>query len=459
MKNLLLVTFISISTSLQAKITLPSIFADHMVLQQQSEVSIWGWADPREEITIIANWDGQVVKTAGDNYANWKASLKTPKAGGPFSITIIGQNTIVLEDVLIGEVWICSGQSNMEWSVRHAIKNGEEEAMMANYPAIRLFEVSKRAAEVPQQDVGGKWEACSPTTMPDFSAVAYFFGRHLFNELKVPIGLIHSSWGGTPVEAWMNPKVLEGNERLLASAAKIPVMPWCPEKLGSTYNSMIAPLIPFAIKGAIWYQGETNVANHEEYAELFSKMIGNWREEWDNEFPFYYVQIAPYNYGTEDVGVYIREAQMQSMSVPNTGMVVISDIGNIKDIHPLNKQDVGKRLGNWALAKTYGKTGITYSGPIYKSMKIERGKIRISFDYADSGLMVKDGPLTHFTIAGEDQKFVEAQAEIEGNDVLVSAPGVKRPKAVRFGWSNTAEPNLFNQAGLPASAFRTDDWD
>lgn len=441
---------------LSATISLPAIFGDHMVLQQEDEVKIWGWGSPLEAVSVMCSWNGEIQRDTTDNFANWSVSIKTPKAGGPHTLTIIGSNTIVLEDVLIGEVWLCSGQSNMEWSVKHGIDDGMQEAFEADYPGIRLFHVEKRAADVPQLDLDGEWEACSPQSMAGFSSVAYFFGRQLYRELGVPIGLIHSSWGGTPAESWMNPEELAKNERLASAAKKINPMPWCPHLPGATYNAMLAPLIPFPIAGAIWYQGETNTANHDTYQELFSEMIGNWRTEWDREFPFYYVQIAPYRYGTEEVGVAVREAQRRTLSVKNTGMVVISDIGNLTDIHPRNKQDVGKRLANWALARTYEKEGITYSGPLFQKMAREGNKARVYFEHAEGGLMSKDGPPTHFEVAGQDGKFMPATAEIDGSTVVLQSKDVKRPVSVRFAWDNMAEPNLFNQAGLPASCFRSD---
>ncbi|MEM7368493.1 MAG: sialate O-acetylesterase [Bacteroidota bacterium] len=451
-----LLLMVSSFSTVLATISLPAVYGDHMVLQQQEEVLLWGWGSPLEQLSVIGSWDGKVHRDTTDNHANWHVTLQTPKAGGPYTITIIGSNTLVLEDVMIGEVWLCSGQSNMEWSVMHGIQNGTQEAFEANHPGIRLFHVEKRSADVPQLDVVGKWASCTPESMAGFSAVAYFFGRNLQQDLKIPIGLIHSSWGGTPAEAWINQEVLARNERLAKAAEKIKPMPWCPNRPGTTYNAMLAPLIPFPIAGAIWYQGETNTANHESYQELFSAMIDNWRSEWQRDFPFYYVQIAPFRYGQKEVGVAIREAQRKTLATSKTGMVVISDIGNIKDIHPRNKQDVGKRLAAWALSNTYQKEGIVYSGPLYQKMEREGNKIRVYFDHAEGGLVSRNGTLTHFEIAGEDGTFVPAKAEIDGATILVQAGEIRRPQAVRFAWDNVAEPNLFNQAGLPASSFRSD---
>ncbi len=452
---LLIISFIDI----QAKVSLPAIFSSHMVLQQNSEVKIWGWANPLENVKVIGSWDNDTVKMTANNQAKWWVTLKTPSAGGPYLITFAGNDTITLKDVMIGEVWLCSGQSNMEMSASWGINNEAQEVSEANYPNIRLFQVDKRASEFPQLDVAGTWKACTPSSMKDFSAAGYFFGRDLYKNLNVPIGLINSSWGGTPAETWVNPDTISSDKVISEAAKKISdKMPWCPGKPGKTYNSMISPLIPFKIAGVIWYQGEANTANPETYSQLFSTLINDWRNEWNEEFPFYYVQIAPYNYDTPFAGVLVREAQLKCLSLPKTGMVVISDIGNLTNIHPKDKQDVGKRLANWALAKTYNKKGISYSGPIYRSMKIEGNKIHLYFDHAESGLIARGGSLVNFQIAGNDSIFVPAKAEIDDTTVVVFSDKVQNPAAVRYAWENAVDPNLFNKGGLPASSFRTDNW-
>ncbi|MDB5261486.1 MAG: sialate O-acetylesterase, partial [Adhaeribacter sp.] len=315
-----------------------------------------------------------------------------------------------------------------------------------------------KTADGPQLNTEGQWVVCTPQTMPDFSAIGYFFGQRLHENLKVPVGLINSSWGGTPAEVWVNPKTVIDNQVLASAAAKLTDVPYGPVKPGKAYHAMIAPLIPFRLAGALWYQGESNITSPQTYAQLLPALIQNWRTEWGNEFPFYFVQIAPYNYGENTNGALLRDAQRQTLAVPKTGMVVISDIGNIKDIHPRNKIPVGQRLANWALHNTYGKKDIIYSGPLYKSMKTEGNRIKLYFEHAGPGLVVKGKELTDFEIAGTDQQFVKAKAKIVGQTVVVQASSVKNPVAVRFGWTNTAEPNLFNKAGLPASSFRTDDW-
>jgi len=447
------------SSPFSSKTSLPSIFSDGLVLQRNSEVTIWGWDRPGEKISVTGTWDDKKIRTKTNSDSCWWVKLKTPSAGGPFKIMIRGSNGILLNEVLIGEVWLCSGQSNMEWSARMGIDNGAQEIQEADYETIRLFKVKRNSADVPQLDCEGVWTRCTPASMKDFSAVAYFFGRHLFNNIKMPIGLIDSSWDGTPIEDWMNPKIIYDSEEFSTAFAKFPDLPWCPSGPGLTYNAMIVPLIPYKIAGVIWYQGETNTLNPIEYRRLFPALIANWRQVWREEFPFYYVQIGPYKYDKPFAGVLIREAQQMASSIPNTGMVVISDIVSNDDIHPKNKKDVGIRLANWALSSTYGKQDIPVSGPLFKDMKIEGNKIHVFFDYAENGLICKGENLTHFQIAGKDKKFVNARADIEGSSVLTHSKDIDKPLAVRFAWSNSAIPNLFNVEGLPASCFRTDDWE
>ena len=459
-KLFLLISFPMIfMISARARVSLPAIFGDHMVLQQQSEVTVWGWADPIEGIAVSVSWDTAVARTKTDNYARWMVTIKTQAAGGPYTVTIAGNDTIILHNVMIGEVWLCSGQSNMEMSAAWGINNAEREIKEANYPNIRLFQVTKQAATDKQIDLSGSWAVCTPASMKNFSATGYFFGRKLNKELNIPIGLINSSWGGTAAETWINPEVIAGNGELSEATRKISdTAPWCPGKPGSTYNSMIYPILNFRIAGVIWYQGETNTANAESYTDIFSALIKDWRTEFNKNLPFYYVQIAPYPYGRSFEGALVREAQSKCLSVPNTGMVVISDIGNLKDIHPKDKQDVGLRLANWALANTYDQQGISFSGPVYREMKISKNKVTLYFDFAEHGLVARDGSLTGFQVAGSDKIFVDAGAKIDGSTVIVSSPKVKEPVAVRFAFTNTSEPNLFNVEGLPASCFRTDDW-
>ena len=448
-----------LATAASADVRLPKVIGSQMVLQRDMAVPIWGWADPGEKVTVTLG-DCKVETTACEK-GKWSVKLAAMKAGGPHTITVAGKNTVTLEDVLVGEVWVCSGQSNMQWSVQ-ASNNAAEEIAAAEYPKMRLFTVARKVAEEPLDDCEGNWAACTPETVPGFTAVGYFFGRALHKEVGVPVGLINTSWGGTLAEAWTS------NEGLLVDDDFKPILdraavfnPKTPNQASNLYNGMLKPLIPFGIRGAIWYQGESNVSRAQQYRKLFPAMITDWRKNWDQgDFPFLYVQLAPFRYGKQDPTccAELWEAQLATLALPNTGMAVTTDIANIKDIHPKNKQDVGTRLALWALANTYGEK-IVYSGPLYKSMSVDGNKVCLKFDHTGGGLVAKGGPLTHFTIAGADQKFVPATATIDGNAIVVTSDQVAKPVAVRFAWRDDAEPNLFNAEGLPASPFRTDDFE
>jgi sialate O-acetylesterase len=357
-----------------AGITLPSVFSDNMVLQQNSEASIWGWGNAGELVKIVAGWNSaDTITVKADNSARWETSLKTVDAGGPYSIQILGSSAVELKNVMLGEVWICSGQSNMEWSVNMGIDNGEEEASKADHPGIRIFHIPKKGAEYPQQDCDAAWKVCTPETMRTTSAVGYFFARELHKNLNVPVGIIVSAWGGTPAEVWIEKSRIENvpglNENKYALSYD-----WWPGEPGVLYNSMIYPVVPYGIAGAIWYQGESNVSNHQVYASLMKTLIENWRSDFKKDFPFYFVQIAPYSYGEEGTSEYVREQQAKvEKEVLNTGMVVVSDlVDNINDIHPRNKLDVGKRLARVALAETYHRQVGAYKSPMFESMQIEK---------------------------------------------------------------------------------------
>ena len=438
------------ASSSVAAIKLPSVIGDNMVLQRDRAVPIWGWAEKGEEVTV--EFAGQTVSDKADDKGRWKVSLAKLEAGGPFDMTVkAASGSRTIKDILVGEVWVCSGQSNMEMGIAMC-NHAKEEIAAANYPKIRLFTVPKTQANEPATDVPASWTACDPKTVSaggwgGFSAAAYYFGRTLHKELNVPVGIIHTSWGGTPAEDWTSRKALEAVPELKGKFGG---------NASKKYNAMIAPLIPFAIKGAIWYQGESNVGRDKQYAVLFPTMIRAWRAEWnEGDFPFLFVQIAPFQ-GYDCHALW--EAQFQTLkTVPNTGMVVTTDIGDVKDIHPKDKQNVGKRLALWALAKTYGRD-VVCSGPIYKGMKIEGDKIQLTFDYG-TGMKASDGkPLSYFKIAGADRVFHAANAEVDGDTLVVSSPEVKKPEAVRFAQQGQATPNLVNGTGLPASPFRTDAW-
>ena len=631
------------------------LFQNNMVFQQQSNVPLWGWADPGSTIKIHTSWNNKTIRAKSDASGKFTAYIETTAAGGPYRVEISASNNIIIENVMLGEVWLCSGQSNMEmplrgWLPKDSIINSEKEIAEASYPGIRLFNVRNEVAPYPLEKSKGEWKICTPDNAGDFSATAYFFARKLNVVLNVPIGLIQSDWGGTPVESWMPLDYLEKIERFQGVRAEMekekekkdeypswiegmekydfsdlsyeemnnrldtvvqsfssfnendndwdehtipmgiekhfgPIDPviwyrkafnfdgdvnieyelflgavddldatfingvriggkagWLEDRkypvpagllkkgrnvvavrvmdnaggggiyrgepyIGKgneivvslsgnwkykmagcfqdpatfrlfdshnnlqnypipsihhqspvvLYNAMIAPLIPYKITGAIWYQGESNVRDPEEYVDLFPLLIEGWRNHWSQgDFPFYFVQIAPFKYkkNTEqEKAAMLREAQRLTMKVTNTGMAVTSDIGNPENIHPANKQDVGKRLALWALNKAYGVDNLVYSGPLYKKMSIEENRIRIYFENTGSGLYTPDNTLTYFEIAGEDGKYYPAEAIIDGEEIVVSSSKVRHPVNVRFGWTDTATPNLFNKEGLPAASF------
>ena len=425
-----------------AEVRLPNIFSNHMVLQRGVPLKVWGTADDGEKISL--KFGPRTFSTTADERGAWVIELPALKADGGKShqITIKGKNTIVLEDILIGDVWIGSGQSNMEWSLNQSERR-DEFIKAANHSGIRLFHIPKKQFDQPQPDVPNKWKTCTSANIPNFSAVLYHFGKAIHADQDVPVGLINSSWGGSPIEPWTVTK--SGS--------------------GKMYNGMIAPIIDFRVTGTIWYQGETNVMqkNGLAYTGKMKALIGGWRRVFDNEsMPFYFVQIAPWNNGRYAYGQLpaLWEAQCATLKMPNTGMAVTTDIvHNLGDIHPSNKHDVGDRLARWALAKHYGKKGVTYSGPLYKAMKVDGGKIHLAFAHAGSGLKSRDGnALSEFKIAGADGKFVDATAEIVGNHVVVRADSVAAPTQVRFAWHRAAQPNLCNREGLPASPFQTENW-
>lgn len=672
MKNhLIMLSLVIASVNIaQSRIELPTFFSDNMVLQRNSETNIWGKGTPLKTISIEADW-GNSTSTEVLDDGTWKTRIETPDAGGPYNLTITdGIEKVVMKNVLIGEVWLCSGQSNMEmplagWPPNDLIDNSAHEIASANYSDLRLFTVSRARSASPMDDVIGNWEECSPQSAQSFSATAYFFGKKIYDELGIPIGLIHSSWGGTPAEAWteisylkdvpgyenfpssldemtanqdklndwleshksieikelgsktefvdidfddaqcktlefddtdwddMNlptkweqtdvgnfdgviwfrktisvPNDWENSDLILelgpiddmdavffngikigayesvggwnidrkyeisgellqsgsntiavrvidtgggggicgqeeqlkiypvhksdkaisiaGSWKYLPVAEYVNSKFylygvaentyptrpgfgisvnsqtpTMLYNAMIAPLVGYNLRGAIWYQGESNVGRTEQYRKLFPAMIQSWRNAWrQGEFPFYFVQIAPYNYADPDSpeSAELRESQLAALELKNTGVAVTLDIGMADNIHPANKKDVGERLALWALAKDYGKADLVYSGPIYKSIEIDDGKLVLSFDQIGSGIASKEKYLSGFTIAGKDKKFVEATAVIEKDQVIVTNEKIKEPVAVRYTWKNVPKCSLFNKEGLPAPTFKTDNW-
>jgi sialate O-acetylesterase len=457
------------SLSARADVKLPAIFGDHMVLQRDQKVPVWGWADEGE--LVVVQFRDQVVQTRAAKDGKWSVNLAPMKASSTGKdFLVLGKNRVELKNVVVGEVWFCSGQSNMEWSIRQS-KDATQEIAAANNPRIRHFKVPHVTAEKPQTEVKtqGGWQPTTPEVAGGFTAVGYFFAREIQKELDVPIGLIGCNWGGTRIEPWTPPVGFQSVPALKSISTNLNAFPQKAangainhQSALAIYNAMVHPIVPFGIRGALWYQGESNNGEGMLYHEKKKALVQGWRSIWgQGVFPFYYVQLAPFFYGTNRTehlpGIW--EAQTASLSIPNTGMAVTTDIATVRDIHPPNKQEVGRRLALWALAKTYGKPVTSHCGPLFSGAKFQDGKATLSFSHVDGGLKALDGkPLTWFTIAGEDKKFVPAKAEIVGKQVVVSASEVKKPVAVRFGWNQIAEPNLANAAGLPASPFRTDKW-
>lgn len=496
-KLLMIISCLFIIAFSFAEVSLPALISDNMVLQQKSTIVLWGWAGAGEKISITANWNKKPIDVIADDKGNWSVPVKTSKAGGPYTITFKATNTITIKNVLLGEVWLATGQSNMEFFLSktsnhsyNGVNNYQQEIKEADYPLIRMIDVPNKVADEPQTNFSGKWKICSPQTADTFSAVAYYFAREIFKATGYPIGIINASWGGTPAESWTKKSVLENDpdfnviverykkqceeypaasekykqaldkwkadtSKQKGGAPSAPIGPNHNKSPYKLYNGMIAPVTSYTLKGVIWYQGESNADRAFQYRRLFPAMIANWRYDFKNSgLPFYFVQISPHRSQNAE----IRDAQFYTYrNVRHTGMAVTTDNGDSLNIHPRNKKLVGERLSLWALKNEYGKKDIIVSGPLYKSSKTEGDKIRINFDYAD-GMFSKEGSLKEFMIAGKDQKFVSAQAIIEGNTIVVWSDAVAQPAAVRFAWRNIPAPNLFNKADLPASPFRTDNW-
>jgi len=535
-------SLLAVSTPVLAEVKVPAIFSDNMVLQRNVPMPIWGTARPGEEVKVTAG--PRNATTTADASGAWRVTLDPLDAGNAIAVVIAGSNTITLKNVVVGEVWICSGQSNMEWSVA-AVNNAQAEIDSANDPDLRTFTVARAVANKPTPDCTGSWQETSPANVKSFSAVGYFFAKQLRQDLKVPIGMISTSVGGTPVESWISGKSLgaipEGQSiqkmwesslaeskgkqadfekalaawekeyetakleaeqlradaesgkvtdakpdvdtdlddkpatkpvvtrdlpALLASKPKAPEQlennPWAPSGL---YNGMISPVVPYGIRGAVWYQGESNAGRAYEYRTLMPMLISDWRRAWgQGDFPFIMVQLANFTEAKtqpeESEWAELREAQsMATQSLPNVGIATAIDIGDAADIHPRNKQEVGRRLGLQALTIAYVRKDVIASGPVYQKFVTEADSIRIDFVPSDSALVAKDGgQLVGFQIAGEDRKWVWADATVEGKSVVVKSASIKKPVAVRYAWANNPPVSLYNEAGLPALPFRTDDW-
>lgn len=473
-----LVGALALQTALHATVALPSVFGDHAVLQRGKELPVWGTAAPGEKVEVL--FGGRRAGTTADEKGNWHVVLLPLKASDtPAELTVRGTNTVTVKDLLVGDVWLCSGQSNMEKPIgersgQKPVFNAEEELKTGNRPHIRLLKVAKNKAATPVQDIAAQWVVCTPESLEQtkFSAIGFFFGRKIQDEMKVPIGLIDSSWGGTRIEPWTSPDAfaLFPSLRDFASAARHAGEKAEGSVPSELYYGMIQPLAPFALRGVLWYQGESNlndVNDSEVYPDKMEALILGWRDAWrDPELPFFYVQIAPHLYHVVRRKVVISpeseaefwEAQAAALRVPNTGMVVTTDlVDDLFDIHPRNKQDVALRLAGLALARTYKRSGVVDSGPVLKKWEVKDDRVKLFFNYAQGGLVSRDGkPLSWFTIAGADGKFFPADAQLAGEQVIVSSPEVDHPVTVRFAWDEAAQPNLANKAGLPARPFRTD---
>jgi sialate O-acetylesterase len=456
---LVFLVMLAASVCASAEVKPNSLFSDNAVLQRGMAVPVWGTAANGENVTVT--FQNQHVSTTAKD-GKWMVRLKPLEAGGPFTMTIEGSNKIELKNMLVGEVWACSGQSNMGWTLKDSA--GGEQAMAASKdPMLRLLSDRPNPSDVPVEDVNSNWLEAGPESTSWFSGIGYFFGRDLRKALNVPVGLINASYGGTRIEAWMSARVLKPTPEMDAMLKQWPEWAQKPNYATVLYKGMIHPLLPYAIRGVIWYQGEGNAGEAYKYRTLFPDLIRNWREDWgQGDFPFLFVQLAPYTAVVaepeESVWAELREAQLlTSIHCPNTAMAVITDYGDPVDIHPKQKEPVGARLALAARAIAYGEQ-IVYRGPLYRSVAFKGSRAVLEFDSVGGGLVAKDGDLKGFTIAGEDRKFRNAVATIVGHRVVVSSPDVPKPVAVRYAWASCPVVNLYNKEGLPASPFRTDDF-
>ena len=459
--------FFLFSVSVFSQIKMNNLFSDNMVLQRNSNVNIWGKSNPNQKVTVYSSWNNKSVKTNSNNNGEWILKIETNDYNGPHKLTISTNNDLVeINNILLGEVWFASGQSNMEMTLNgylnEPIFGSQDLIANANNSQIRLLTIERNYSSVPLDNFNGIWKESNPESVRYFSAVAYSFAKYITESLDIPVGIIVTAWGGTPAEAWSKKSFLDKNFE--AGIIKNND----PEKLdhhnpGYLYNAMLNPLIPFTVKGGIWYQGENNRARAKHYSKLMNVMIHSWREEWGiGEFPFYFVQIAPFRYDDANkfTSAELREAQLEAMkNIENSGMVSTVDIGDLNSIHPPEKIEVGNRLAYWALNKTYGFESITPSGPIVKSAKINGSSVKINFDYVQNGFYNFNGPLKDFELAGDDDQYYTATAEISGRSIIVESDNVPVPTKVRYGWKNYFEATLFNLEGLPASSFQINSLD
>lgn len=463
MKPFFTFLFLVISGQLFAQINLPSFFSDNMVLQRNTEINFWGWGNSGSKIVVIPSWSKDTLKTTTDGNARFQVKLKTTDAGGPYSITIIsGKDTKVLDNILLGEVWFCSGQSNMQWNSNNKLQEMIDELPNAANPKVRLLQISNIGAKTPQDNVFDSWKECNTESATGFSAIGYFVGKQLSEDLNVPIGIINSSWGGTAAEVWTPGTEIDKDQELFNNAKATKPSKNRPHEPGVLWNAMVNPLVGYKIAGAMWYQGESNVSTYSGYDKLMSTMIKSWRNAWGYEFPFYYVQIAPFNYKSkpeEQKGALLREQQIKTLKLPKTAMVVITDlVSDVSNIHPIKKKEVAKRLSEIALVELYSKKETDYKSPVYNNYTVNGNRITIEFDYLSGNLEVKDKVIKDLFIADSSKVFVPAEFKLVKNKLVVFTKSIKNPVAVRFGFTDVSTPNLFNSKGLPVSPFRTDNW-
>jgi len=463
--------FFSCIISLHAEIKLPAIFSDGMVMQQKTNANIWGKSTPKEQVTLVASWDKKKYSTTANAQGDWKITISTPAAGGPFTMTVSDGKPFTLKDILMGELWLCSGQSNMEMPMKgfknQPVEGSNMDILKSTNPNLRLFTVKRNSTIQAQSDVTGKWQEASPETVGQFSATGYYFGRLLQETLHVPVGLVSSAWGGSCIEAWMTEDMLRA-----FPSVKIPKTEKDIKEKNRTpttlYQAMIHPLVGLTIKGVIWYQGESNYDRANIYADMFTTMIREWRKNWGQKdtIPFYYCQIAPFDYsiitekGKEVINsAYLREAQAKvELTVPATGMAVLLDAGLEKGIHPVKKQVAGERLALLALTRNYNITGISGKSPYYKGIEIKNDTVIVNFERAPMWIAAKNFESKQFTVAGEDRVFHPAKAWIVRSKMFVKCDAVIKPVAVRYGFENYVEGDLFSNEGLPVSSFRSDNW-
>ena len=464
MMTILLVIFFSVGQAF-AEIKLPSIFCDNMVMQQQTQAAIWGKASKNATVSISTSWNGKSYSAKASADGSWKIQVATPKAGGPYEITISDGKSLKLKNVLIGEVWVCSGQSNMEMPMKgyknQPIMGGLDAIALSSNPSIRLFSVKKATSVESLDDLTGAWKLCEPENVAEFSATAYYFGLMLNKVLKVPVGLINTSWGGTRIEPWISEMGCK-NFDWVKLPEKKPVENLSQQTPTVLFNAMINPIVGYGMRGAIWYQGESNRNEPKEYQKLMPGLIENWRSLWGiGEFPFYFVQIAPFDYGPTGLSsAYLREAQLKaSTAIKNIGMACIMDIAEKDCIHPAAKETGSKRLALLALVQTYGIKGIACQSPVLKEMKTDAGVVKLTFDNAPNGLTSYGKELSCFELAGANKRFFPAKAFITGIGITLISPSVAEPVAVRYAFKDFIVGDLFSTEGLPVSSFRTDEWE